>query len=349
MSAAPVPSPTLPPVRPAGKGTGCLPFAVFLLTVAGACGIGALRLGLLPTEDAGRVVMEILDEPSKDEMKSHAERIRSAAVLDLVIKNLNAAQSSRGREEFRQSLRHNLAVKVNGPFLTITVHEYQDSQIEMASAMAQAYDQDLKEETETGRKLVGQNLQARMTIMGDDVEKARLEWLDIMQKHNLRPDGGSIIGDATLKEIAARLAKDTAALVEKENYINGLDAADGELAGKKAEAAALRAQITTWQKAAREQDLELLARLRRRCEMDEVKARYDGRLRFLQGMQEEARNQILTNGIVLRPTRIVEEARSIQTPDRRITRFVRLGTVGCAVLLAALLLTALATRLCRRA
>ena len=349
MSAAPVPSPAPPPVRPAAKDTGCLPFAVFLLTVAGACGLGALRLGLLPTDYAGRVVMEILDEPTKDEMKSHAERIRSAAVLDRLIKNLNAAQSSKGREEFRESLQQNLDVKVSGPFLTITVYEYVGSQTEMASAMAQAYDQDLKSETETGWKRVSQNLQARMTIMGDDVEKARLEWLDIMQKHNLRPDGASVIGDATLKEIAARLAKDTADLVEKENYINKLDAADPELAGKKADAAALRAQITTWQKAAREQDLELLARLRRRCEMDEVKTRYDGRLRFLQEMQEEARSQTLTNGIVLRPTRIIEEARTIEAPDRRIVKFVRLGTAGCAVLLAALLLTALAARLCRRA
>ncbi len=349
MSAASVPSPTPPPVRPAEKDKGCLPFAVFLLTVAGACGIGALRLGLLPTEYAGRVVMEILEKPTKEEMKAHSERIRSSEVVERVIKNLNAAQSSKGREEFRDSLQQNLDVKVSGPFLTITVHEYHDSQIEMASAMAQAYDQDLKSETESGWKRVSQNLQARMPILGDDVEKARLEWLDIMQKHNLRPDGGSVVADATMKEIADRLAKDTADLVEKENYINGLDAADGELAGKKAEAAALRAQITTWQKAAREHDLELLARLRRRCEMDEVKTRYDGRLRFLQGMQEEVWNQTLANGIVLRPTRIVEEARSIQTPDRRITRFVRLGTVGCAVLLAALLLTALATRLCRRA
>src|SRR5688500_1178019 len=107
MSAAPAPAPPPPPPRPVPKESGCLPFLVFLLTIACACGIVTLRCGLLPKENAGRVVIEILDKPTKADMKAHGARIRSGAILGQVVKNLNAAQSPRGQDEVRDHLQQN--------------------------------------------------------------------------------------------------------------------------------------------------------------------------------------------------------------------------------------------------
>ena len=322
---------------------------VFLLAIAGACGLGALYGGFLPKEDAGRAIIEILNNPSKDAMKAHAQRIRSGAVLEKVIKNLNAAQSSKGREEVRDSLQQNLDVTVSGPFLTITVYEKNQSPAEFANGVAQAYDEDLKMEEEINAKRESQNLQGQITVNESSAGKARLEWLDIMRKHDLRPDAGSIVNDAITREIATRLAKDSAELVELENRILVTDPTDPLLADKKAAAEALRAQIKSWQKAAKEQDMELLSRTQRRSDMDEAKYRYDSQGSLVHKLREESMDRNISEGVVKRPTRLIEEARTVDVPDRRLVKLVGLGTAGCAVLLAALLLTALATRLCRRA
>ena len=322
---------------------------VFLLTVACACGIVALRCGLLPKEDAGRVVMEILEKPSKEEMKAHAERIRSSAVLERVIKNLNAAQTSKGREEVRDILQQNLDVRVSGPFLTITLYEKNQSPAEFAHGVAQAYDEDLKTEEEIAYKRQAQMLASQIAVYESEAEKARLEWLDIMKKHDLRPDGESIITQAAEKETAARLAKATADLAVMEANMKRKDAADPDLATMKSETAALTAQIAALEKAAKEQHGELFSGLQRRSNMDTARDRYDKQLRFLSNLREEAMNRGVRALVVKRPTRIVEEARTIQAPDRRLVKFFRVGTAASAALLAALLLTALATRLCRRA
>lgn len=322
---------------------------VFLLTVACACGIVALRCGLLPKEDAGRVVIEILDKPTKAEMQAHSERIRSSAVLERVIKNLNAAQSPRGRDEVRDSLQGNLDVRVSGPFLTVTLYEKNQSPAEFAHGVAQAYEEDLKRETETGAKLVMQMLASQITINEASTEKARLEWLDIMKKHDLRPDAGSVVAEVAEKETATRLAGARADLAAMEAGMKLKDADDPGLAAMKSETAALTGQIGALENAAKEQHVELLSRLQRRSDMDYARDRYDSQLRLLSNLREEYANRTIRANVVLRPTRIVEEARTVEVPDRRLVKFVRLGTAGSAVLLAALLLTALATRLCRRA
>lgn len=321
---------------------------VFLLTVACAGGLVALRCGLLPKEDAGRVVIEILDKPTKAEMQAHAERIRSGAVLELAVKDLSGAQPRNVREDIRDRLQQNLDVTASGPFLTVTVYEKTQSPAELANAVAEAYRNDLNALADDIWKREAQNRVAQITLMELTVEKARLEWLDIMKKHDLRPEAGSVIADAAAKEIAARLAKANADLAMLESGMTGKEAADTDLVAMKSSAAVLTAQISAWQKMSKEQEAEVLSRLQRRSDMDYASERYESQRRLLHNLREEDMKRNISAGVVKRPTRIVEEARPLTVPDRRLVKFVRLGTAASSLLLVALLLTALATRLCRR-
>src|SRR6185295_9906665 len=126
-----------PPPPGSGEQSGCLPFWVFMLGVAVAGGLVVLRTGwLLPTDQAGRAVVEIMGSPTRDQMKAHEKRITSGEILKRAFKNLNLPNGA-GKE---------VEAKASGPFITITVRTDNDVReaVSIAGVVANAYDEDLQ-------------------------------------------------------------------------------------------------------------------------------------------------------------------------------------------------------------
>lgn len=378
---------------------------VFILTVACAAGILALRCGCLPKEDAGQTVIEILDSPAPAEMKAHVNRITSGDVLKDVAKYVSGSMPAKLRDEMTNRLRRNLEVSADGPFITITVYEDRRSPVEMSGAVATSYEEDLIKEFQIRRQLVIQNLAAHITQEEGEVEKARLAWLDFMKKYEFIPDGTSPVDTIAVSEIAARLATarlelamagQRAAALQDSDLEKALTAA-AALPGEKgvsfrdelavfsqlkaaaaapgappAAASKLKAQrdqateavghaivslqsevrlhsleISTLETALKQHEQNLRSHQMRRSEMDTAKEKYERQLKLLNGLKEESMDLAVKNGVRLRPVRVVEEAHPAKVPDRRIRKFVRLGVIASATLLAASLLSAFASRLCR--
>jgi hypothetical protein len=336
---------------PQGEAVGCLPAVVFLLALACGAGLFVLRSELLPKEDAGRTVIEIMDAPTAAEMKAHVRRITSGEVLKLGLKNLNPPNQLELPgvwEERLNRLTDNVVASAKGPFITITAFGSQHPPAALAHDVAQAYSEFLKDAIEQDRRRYNQALVAHINLGIAETEKARLEWIDLSRKHAVAPDGKAQGEAAYEKELASRLAKARADLVMLEARIGTLKDDDPNKTAAVTEVQTLRAVIEQLKSAAAQAVTDSIAAEYRRAEADYAKANYDRQRHHLEGMRNDDIKRRLKESVVLMPTRIVEEAAPVQAPDRRIRKNVKAGMVVSGVLMAAFLLAALASRLARR-
>jgi hypothetical protein len=325
---------------------GCVPFLVFLLALVCALSFGALRW-IEPKEEAGRVVMEFLEQNSEAEMKAHAARVTSGEVLNRAVKLSGTVGPQNLVDDLRDRLARHTEVSASGPHLTITVHEHRKSPAEQAGFLAHALNEDLVDLAVERMRRVSQNLEARINLQVVTVDKARLERNDLMAKHDLMP-AKVAAAEQQAAEFSARLAKSRADLVMLEARLKATPEADPARAALAVEQAAMKAALEEYTvlaaQSAKERDLRLL----NRSELDAAQVRYDSALALLQKLRMKAEDLRIREGVVRRPTRVISEARTIPVPARKAQKFLQLTAAGSAVLLAALLLSAFAAKLLRR-
>jgi len=323
-----------------------VPFLVFLLALVCALSFGALRW-LEPKEEAGRVVLEFLEQHSEAEMKAHAARVTSGEVLRRAVKLSNAVEPQTAPDEACDRLAKHTEVSVSGPHLTITVYEHRKSPAAQAGFLAQALHDDLVELANEGSRRVSQNLEAKLNQQVVEVEKRRLERDDLMRRHGLMP-AEVAAADAQTVEFSVRLAKARADLVMLEARLKATPEADPARAVLGVEQAAMKAALEEYTAlsaaSAKEKDLRLL----NRAELDAARVRYDSALALLQKLRMELEDWRIREGVVRRPARVISEARPVPVPARKAQKFLRFTAAGSAVLLGALLLAAVAARLLRR-
>ena len=357
----PPPPPTLPagppPFRKKCCPGGCAPIFVFLLAVICAGSLVALRCGCtLRTEDGGRVVMEFLEQNSKEEMKAHRKNAMSSGVLDNAVKRLNLVVenelrtgtpgSGKVHEDVRDRLLRNMQVDVDGRFLTITVYEKEQSPAALVNAVAAALDEDIKAVRETRWRTFSQNREARIRMHTEMAEKARLEWLDHMVKTKLDP-AQVAAAEAQEAEMRARLAKVQAEFVMLEARLGTAKDGDASKEQLLAEVESVNAVKKAYEIQVQKGTEESTRRILRQSEYQAARAGYDLQLATLQKLREENIAAQIAEGVVQRPTRIVDEARAIDAPDRKARRRLQLAAVISGILLAASLLASL-TRFLRR-
>jgi hypothetical protein len=322
---------------------------VFILTVACAAGLVGLRCGCLPKEDAGQTVIEIMDAPTPAEMKAHVTRVLSGEISKRAVKlAFNQSDPEGVQQEREERLRENLEASATGPFITITTFDKQRSSAEMANVVARAYEEYLINGIEESSRRFRQALMAQITLEESATEKARLEWLDLTRRHGFTPDGKSLSDAAVAKETATRLAKARADLIILESRAAGLKDDDPAKASAATDVQALRDTIKQFTAATAEMDAAAFSREQNRAEVDIAKEKYERLRNHLSRMKQENLDRNLKESVVLMPVRVIEEARPVKVPDRRIRKFVRFGVIVSAALIVALLLSAAARRLCRR-
>lgn len=340
------------PPRPSTPPIGCVPFLVFILTLAAAAGWLVLRADLLPKESAGRTVIEILGRPTAAEMKAHEARIQSGAVLTQAAKNLGPGTSSRrSAEHVAEWLRRSIEVQADGPFLTITAITKDYAPAELASAVAIAYGEDLKEQVISDRRRESQTRQAYIPILQADAEKARLTWLEFIKKSGLAPDGHDAVGEAAMREFATSIAKERAAIIRAEIEIaHPVDAIAPEvLAKRQASLSNRREVLKQLETGLAELSARSLDRASRETEAEHVRVKLEQLNKLLHQLQEETLTATVRESVVLQPIRIVENADIVKVADPELRKTVRLVIYGSLAGLAALLLAALAAKLSRRA
>jgi hypothetical protein len=346
--------PSLPPLPPQqqrlqrAEPIGCLPCLIFLLTLAAIGGAVALKCGCLPKEKAGRTMLEVLGSPTKEQMQAHVTRITTREVL------ARAARNKGADEQWAERTREHLEVEARGPFLTLTVFNGaapppdEDTPATVANLIAHAYQDDLKEEIEQQRRLPAQARAAYLTLQESEVEKARLVWLDVMQKHGMTPDGESLPIKAALGEFASRLAKVRADMMRVEAHAAVMNDDDPAKAAAAAELKALAAEADKLKAASDDAEKQARQHQAMRSEADHAKATYERLRAQLQAMRAEDLKEKIEHSAVLRPVRVVEAAHAVNVPERGIRSFVILGIAASVALGLALLLGAVASRLCRR-
>jgi hypothetical protein len=114
------------------------------------------------------------------------------------------------------------------------------------------------------------------------------------------------------------------------------------------EVQALRTQISSYDAAVQELDKAAFSRLNRRSEMDQAKMTYDSQKAMLNRLKDEAMERRVKESVVQMRSRVIEEAAAVEVPSRFARRVTRFTVIGCAVLLAALLVSSFAGRCCRR-
>jgi hypothetical protein len=347
----PQPPPPLPTAAPPAAPSrcqsrcGCVPFLVFLLALVCALSFGALRW-LEPKEEAGRVVMEFLEQNSEAEMKAHAARVTTGEVLHKAIKRSGTVEPL-VMDELRARLAQHTEVSVSGPHLTITVYEHRKSPAAQAGFLAQALNEDLIDLAVDRMRRFSQNLEASINKQVVTVDKARLERNDLMRKHDLMP-AKVAAEDQQAAEFSARLAKSRADLVMLEARLKATPEADPAKAALLVEQAALKAALEEYASLAAESAKEADLRLLNRSELDAAQVRYDSAVALLQKLRTELEDLRIREGVVLRPTRVVSEPRTVPVPARGAQKFLRFTAAASAVLLGALLLSAAASKLLRR-
>jgi|GEM_PF-4663667 len=319
---------------------------VFILAVAGGAGFLSLKCGCLPKEDAGQIVIEILDSPTPAEMKAHVRRITSGEVIRRAARNAGGDLPDKVRGEMQDRMHRNVEVSSEGPFITITAYDDRGSPAEMANAVATSYQEDLISETVEPRRRVAQNSMGQITLNEAATEKARLEWLELAKRHKFTPDGTSPAETVAGREIATRLAKAKVDHALAKQAETGSEGPDLELAQDKTKGIAL--EVTTLEAALKQHEENITHRVQSRSEMDTAKAKYERLLKLLNNLKEERMEQNVKDGVVIRPLRVMDEARPVRVTDRRIRKYVQFGVKASAVLVASFLLCALAGRLCRR-
>jgi len=328
-----------------------VPFLVFLLTLAAAGGWLVLRADLLPKETAGRTVIEIAGNPGAGEMKVHVDRIQSGVVLAKAAKNLGTgAKSARSAEHVAEWLRRSIEVKADGPFLTVIAFTRDYSPPELAHAVAMAYDEDLREQVFNGRKRESQAREAHLTLLEADAEKARLEWMEMMKKLAVTPDGRDLANEASLRELAGRIAKDEVAILSDEASlaVHQKDDPPENKAEIQKDLDRQRESLQMLEKAFADLESRARQRLIQQSEVDHARTAYERLTKALNQLKEESIGRRIKESVVLAPVRVVEEAATVKVPDRQVKRTVRFAVFGSMALLAAFLLSALTAKLCRR-
>jgi len=328
-----------------------VPFLVFLLTLAAAGGWLVLKADLLPKETAGRTVIEIAGNPGAEEMKVHVDRIQSGVVLAKAAKRLGTGpKSARSAEHVAEWLRRSIEVKADGPFLTVTAFTRDYSPPELAGAVAAAYDEDLKEQVFNGRKRENQAREAHLTLLEADVEKARLEWMEMMLKLDVTPDGRDLANEASLRELAGRIAKERVAMlsVEAKLAVQHKDDTPETKAEIQKDLDRQRESLQMLEKAFTDLESRARQRLVQQSEVDHARAAHQRLTKALNQLKEESIGRRIKESVVLVPVRVVEEAATVKVPNRQVKRTVRFAVFGSIVLLAAFLLASLAAKLCRR-
>ncbi len=324
---------------------GCIPFLVFLLALVCALSFGTLRW-LEPKEEAGRVVVEFLEQNSEAEMQAHAARVTSGEVLRRAVK-LGGTAEPQLADDAREALAKHTEVSLSGPHLTITVHEHRKSPAAQAGFLAQALHEDLIDVAMDRSRRFSQALEARINLQVVTVDKARLERNDLMRRHALMP-AEVAAAEQQAAEFSARLARSRADLVMLEARLKATPEADPAKAALAVEQAALKAALEEYAALAAESVKEKDLRLLNRSELDAAQVRYDSALALLQKLRMEAEDLRIREGVVLRPTRVISEPRMVAVPARKAEKFLRFTAACSAVLLGALLLSAVAAKLLRR-
>jgi hypothetical protein len=347
----PQPPPPLPTAAPPAAPSrcqsrcGCVPFLVFLLALVCALSFGALRW-LEPKEEAGRVVMEFLEQNSEAEMKAHAARVTTGEVLHKAIKRSGTVEPL-VMDELRARLAQHTEVSVSGPHLTITVYEHRKSPAAQAGFLAQALNEDLIELAGDRMRRFSQSLQSELNKQVVAVEKARLERNDLMVKYDLAP-AKTAAADAQVAELSARLAKWRADLVMVEARFKATPETDPARAALAVEQAAIKAALEEYAVQAAQWAKEQSMHFMNRWELDAGQERYDSARALLQKLRAELEDLRIRESVVLRPTRVVSEPRTVPVPARGAQKFLRFTAAASAVLLGALLLSAAASKLLRR-
>jgi hypothetical protein len=160
----------------------------------------------LPTETAGRTVIEILGSPTPEQMTAHGVRILSEEVQKQAFAKINATR--------RPSVK--LTADVKGPFIMITAFPagIQTSGIDdgaagsaLAAAVAQAYEEDLVSVNQGAANRTNQAIEAHIHVKMSETEKARLYWMDLLNKYGSVAEGSPSADEATSREIVSRIAK----------------------------------------------------------------------------------------------------------------------------------------------
>lgn len=349
------PAPSPPPAAPPGgpppsckkRSQGCVPLLVFLLAVICAGSLVVLRCGWA-VRNTGRVVMEFLEQNSKEEMEAHRSMAVSGQVLDAAVKrlNLDPGPQGQGRYEVLDRILKNLQVDIDGRFLTVTVDEREKAPAALANAVAAALDEDIRTVQMEYERRISQNREAQIRVLMESAEKARLEWVDTMIKMDLTP-AKVAAEEAWDAEMRARLAKAQGDLILLETQLGASKESDDARAPRLAERDALKAAIADYQKHVKAGAEQAASRLNRHASCEGAKIVYENCLTMLQKLRMDQMNARVAEGVVKRPTRIVDEARVIQAPDRRFRRNLEMTAIISGVLLAASLLASV-TRFLRR-
>lgn len=346
------PPPLPAAVNPAPKPSqpiGCLPALVFLLTLACAAGVLVLKAGLLPKEPAGRVVVEINGSPSGPVMQAHAARIRSEAVLERAANSLDRTKLP---AKERAALANSVEVEVNGPFLTVAVRSRDEDAGKWAGAVAAAYEDYLAEQVRNDRKREDQARQAYIKTYEADQEKARLEWMDMTKKlAGMAPGARDLAREAAAKELASIIGKERAAIVGQEAGIALYSEGKPEeaKAEEQKDLALRREALARYQKAYDDLQMQALHQASGRQEVDSAEEKFRRLSRELNALQEKELRARLEHSVVLVPLTVVEEAHVVKVPAQAMRQRLQLGLYTAVVALAAILLSVLTAKCCRRA
>lgn len=348
-SPAPGPDPGGPPPSCKKWSQGCASLMVFLLAVVCAGSLVVLYSGWA-VRNTGRVVVEFLEQNSPEEMEAHQRMAVSGTVVDAAIKRINldpAGHRAGGPNyEVRDRILKNLQVDIDGRFLTFTVDQREKEPAALASAMAEALDEDMINVREEYDRRISQNLEAQIKNTMESAEKARLEWMDVMKKMDVSP-AKVAAEEAGEAEMRARLAKARGDLIVLEARLSVSKDGDEAKAPLIAEHAALKAATAEYQKQVQAGTEQAAARMHRLSECEVMKKRHEEQVALLHKLRVTRMDSRVAEGVVKRPTRIVEYARVIQAPDSRFRRNLGMAAVISGVLLAASLLASV-TRFLRR-
>ncbi len=152
-------------------------------------------------------MLEIPGSPSAEDMRAHAFRLQSHQVLKHAISKDPEALADSQFSGRVARLRETMQVNTDGPFLTIAVKESRASAVEMADAVAKSFADDLAKQQSEPERRAAQARAARITAAEPEVEKARLELLDLSRRYGIAPDGRSPVLEAGGRELGERLAR----------------------------------------------------------------------------------------------------------------------------------------------
>ncbi len=389
MSAVPPPPAVPQPVR-ASQPVGCFPALVFLLIVIVAAGAVILRTGLLlPTEKAGRTVVQFLDSPSKEQMKAHATGMLAGNVLKRTFASAKAPEQ----------LKENVEARVDGPFLTVTVYG-EESAPGLAGKVVEQYLDELHRRLHDSLMDFEMRMKEQLSVLTADTQASRDLW--IQELSNQKGANENLSGEeAGAREIAEALSRAKRDLLKvnqrvtvlKEQDVNkaaaslaGSRGADPALktsclnylklkapgsgaagdavenarkalsvelevsrAAANSEQQSLRTEVSALEGAMREQRKASTEQAFLRSKAERLKEQYEFSRAGMLAMQKNLSDRKAEVFVQKREAVIVEEAHAVEVPGRTARKIVRWTVLGSVVLLVALLGSALAARFCRRA